>query len=336
MADIDNHANGPLVQLKITSATCSFFALGATVYRLYKRRGRFGADDLWALFALVALIIQVVAVFLHIPLPNTLSNTTRIAVYYLTGTTFCLIIWASRLSILFSIVRIEPSATRRKLLFWISATFVASALFLVGQLFWLCEANPSWKSFKSPHAQCELPQQVAISQIVTDVISDSILLLAPLPLFRSLRDKSLNHKLTLMFSTCVVTTIVSLVHAAFILKDYDMKILISAIVEACLSLIVANIPVVITTTIDVVGEPDHAQNGETVQFSSIFWFSEAQQTGAMELHTIAKESPDAVKPSYPQTPENSTWNQNNLPARERLSIGCPQNRVFITGPLSPI
>ncbi|KAJ7910272.1 hypothetical protein B0H13DRAFT_2012702 [Mycena leptocephala] len=96
MTDIHIDANDPLVQLKITSATCSFFALGATVYRLYKRRGRFGADDFWALFALVALIIQVVTVFLHIPLPNTLSNTTRIAVYYLTGTTFCLIIWSVR------------------------------------------------------------------------------------------------------------------------------------------------------------------------------------------------------------------------------------------------
>ncbi|KAJ7910271.1 hypothetical protein B0H13DRAFT_2012698, partial [Mycena leptocephala] len=71
-----------------------------------------------------------------------------------------------------------------------------------------------------------------------------------------------------MFSTCVVTTIVcltcpvqanihisqvSLVHAAFILRNCGMKILILAIVEDCLSLIVANIPVVITTTIDIVG-----------------------------------------------------------------------------------
>jgi hypothetical protein len=89
-----------------------------------------------------------------------------------------------------------------------------------------------------------------------------------------------------------------------------------------LSLIVANIPVVITTTIDIVGEPDHAQNGKTVQFSSIFWFSEAQTTGAMELHAIAEESPD-TKLSYPKTTENSTWNQNNLPVRGRSSIGCP-------------
>ncbi|KAJ7922310.1 hypothetical protein B0H13DRAFT_1983381, partial [Mycena leptocephala] len=73
---------GPLKQVKITSATCSFFALGTTIYRLYKRRGRFGADDFWALFAFVALIIQVVVLFLPVivpvrPQPNSLTNKSR-------------------------------------------------------------------------------------------------------------------------------------------------------------------------------------------------------------------------------------------------------------------
>ncbi|KAJ7922283.1 hypothetical protein B0H13DRAFT_2267548 [Mycena leptocephala] len=227
------------------------------------------------------------------------------------GTTFYLIIWASRLSILFSIVRIEPSAQRRRLLFWVAATFVAAALFLLGQLFWICESNPSWKNFES--VQCELPLQVGICQIVTDVIADSILLLAPLPLFRNLIDKSLGYKLTLLFSTCVVTTIVSLVHAAFILRDKDVKIFISAIVEIqdCLSLIVANIPVVITTTIDIVGEPGQDQIGKSVQLTSVFWFSEGRTTGAMELHTITE---DPAKLSYAmKNTAASAWNQNDLP-----------------------
>jgi hypothetical protein len=66
------------------------------IFRLYKRRRRLWADDIWALFASVALVIQVVAIFLHviilvalpvnaltnqaqIPPPNSLSYTTRIA-----------------------------------------------------------------------------------------------------------------------------------------------------------------------------------------------------------------------------------------------------------------
>ncbi|KAJ7922316.1 hypothetical protein B0H13DRAFT_125073 [Mycena leptocephala] len=303
------------MKVKITAATCSFLALGTTIYRLYKRRGRFWADDFWALFALVALIIQLVVLFL----PTT-NNTTRRIVFYLMGATFYLIIWASRLSILFSIIRIEPSAQRRRLLFWVAGTFVVAALFLLGQLFWICKPNSS--------VGCEFPPQVGICQIVTDVIADSILLLAPLPLFRKLVDKSLGYKLTLLFSTCVVTTIVSLVHSAFLLTHANMKILISAIVEGCVSLIVANIPVVITTTIDIVGEPDQAQTGKSVQLTSVLWFSEAQTTGAMELHIIA-EDPAKL----------SAWNHNDLPVSEGIvvdKLSCTKPVVVFVDPLLPI
>jgi len=42
-----------------------------------------------------------------------------------------------------------------------------------------------------------------------DVIADAILMYFPLHLFRDLLDKSLHLKLGLIFSTCVVTTVVS-------------------------------------------------------------------------------------------------------------------------------
>ncbi|KAJ7824679.1 hypothetical protein B0H14DRAFT_2823232 [Mycena olivaceomarginata] len=198
----------PLVQLKITSATCSLFALVMTAYRLYKRSGRFWADDACALFAFVSLIIQVVSVFLHVPVPNNLTKTARVSAYYLMALTFYSIIWTSRLSILFSIIRIHPSPSARKHLFWVAVSFVTAVLFLFGQLLWVCETEPLWKDAANP--QCRLPLQVAICQLVTDM---------------------LRRKLTLIFSTCVVTTIVSLVHAAFILRNGGIKVVISAIVE---------------------------------------------------------------------------------------------------------
>ncbi|KAJ7847067.1 hypothetical protein B0H13DRAFT_1907441 [Mycena leptocephala] len=218
------------------------------------------------------------------------NNISNITAYYFMGTTFYLII---------CIIRIEPSAQRRRLLFWVAAAFVAAALFLLGQMFWICESDHSAEYY------------AYVACVKADVISDSILLLAPLLLLRNLIDKSLGRKLTLLFSTCVVTTIVSLVHAAFILRDEDMKILISAIVEIqdCLSLVVANIPVVITTTIDIVGEPHQVQTGKSVQLTSVFWFSEAQTTGAIELHTIAE---DPAKPPYVKNTAASARNQNDL------------------------
>ncbi|KAJ7147600.1 hypothetical protein C8R43DRAFT_889556, partial [Mycena crocata] len=301
----------------VTCATCSSVALGTTVYRLYMRRGRIWADDAWALFALMALIVQIVAVFLHVPVPNNLSRTARVAAYYLMATTFYAVIWASRLSILFSIVRIDPSESRRRRLFWVAVAFVATTLFLLAQLLWVCEPEPSWKD--APNPQCHLPLQVAICQLVTDVIADLILLLAPVPLFRQLADKALRRKLTLIFSTCVVTTIVSLVHAAFILRNGGIKVVISALVEDCLSLIVANIPIVVTALVNITGETDHVRTGHSsLRFSTMPWFNGATSSsqglttrGTEAFTTVGLPTiGDDAELSFVKTNKQVSWTDN--------------------------
>ncbi|KAJ7709047.1 hypothetical protein B0H17DRAFT_916276 [Mycena rosella] len=189
---------------------CLIFVLIVLV-RLYKQRGRFWADDAWALFAFLALIIQVVSVFLHVinshTFPIEILTIDRSCLFqishYLMATTFYAIIWASRLSILFSIVRIDPSEQRHTQLFWVAIAFFAVTLFLFAQLLWVCEPEPSWKD--APNPQCHLPLQIVICQLVTDIIADGILLFAPVPLFQNLADKVLCRKLTLIFSTCVCT-----------------------------------------------------------------------------------------------------------------------------------
>ncbi|KAJ7186981.1 hypothetical protein C8R46DRAFT_282393 [Mycena filopes] len=313
--------NDPLVQLKITSATCSVFALGTTIYRLYKRRGRYWADDFWALFASVCLVMQVVAVFLHVPIPNKLSAATRVSAYYLMATTFYAVIWASRLSILFSIIRIDPSPERRQRMYWVSLAFLGAAIILIAQLLWVCEPQPAWK--KTPNPQCQLPLEVAVLQLVTDIIADSTLLFAPLPLFRTLFDKELRYKLTLIFSTCVVTTIVSLVHAAFILRNGGIKVVISALVEDCLSLIVANLPVLVTTMIDIVGEPE--RDPARTPFSTLMWFSAAHSvhSGEVPLYTIREEDADAdVKSTAFSAVSSVRWNEVHPdPERQSTSRG---------------
>jgi hypothetical protein len=60
-----------------------------------------------------------------------------------------------------------------------------------------------------------------------------------------------------------------------------------SVIQGCLSLIVANIPVTITTTIDIVGQPLH---GETAKFSTIFWLGNTETTAAMQLQTIDEET----------------------------------------------
>jgi hypothetical protein len=104
-----------------------------------------------------------------------------------------------------------------------------------------------------------------------------------------------------------------------------------------LSLIVANIPVVITTTIDIVGERDQVQTGKSVQLTSVFWFSEGRTTGAMELHTITE---DHAKLSYAmKNTAASAWNHNDLPVSEGTAVdklSCIKPVVVFVDPLLPI
>ncbi|KAJ7219892.1 hypothetical protein B0H12DRAFT_1270605 [Mycena haematopus] len=126
--------------------------------------------------------------------------------------------------------------------------------------------------------------------VKADLISNAILLFAPWPLFRSLVDKSLGYKLTSIFSTCMLTTFVSLSHATFICKDDHIKVAFSGLVEGFLSLVVANIPVIITTTVDIVGQPDHRG---TAVFSTIFWLGNTETSGTMQLQIIGEDRPNA-------------------------------------------
>ncbi|KAK0202323.1 hypothetical protein DFS33DRAFT_1384673 [Desarmillaria ectypa] len=257
-------ASDPLVILKISCVVCSTVAIATTVHRLFIRRGRYWADDAWAMISMTALFLQIASVFMHLPNPSVLSRSTRIAAYYLMATTFYVVIWTARLSILFSIIRIDPSETRRRRLLGIAALFILVLTILIAQLYWVCEPEPRWKDMRSP--QCTLNKEVAICQLVSDVIADLILIIAPLKLLAGIEDKGLRHRLMVIFSTCIVTTIVSLVHAAYILTRVPTKVVISAIVEDCVSLIVCNVPVVVTAVIRIRedSQRSRAQKGQLV------------------------------------------------------------------------
>ncbi|KAF9465586.1 hypothetical protein BDZ94DRAFT_1306937 [Collybia nuda] len=237
----------PLIQIKITSSVCSAFAIGTTIHRVVIRWGRLQADDGWALFSMFTLLIQIAGVFMHVPDPTRLSHLSRVASYYLMATSFYTIIWSARLSILFSIIRVDSSDNRKRLLKLVAVLFSVVCIVLIAQLYWVCEPQPKWKDLPSP--QCTLNKQIAICQLVSDVIADSILLVVPLKLLQGVQDRQLRLRLMVIFSTCIVTTVVSLVHAVYILNHGGKKVIISALVEDCFSLIICNIPVVFTSVI---------------------------------------------------------------------------------------
>ena len=166
-----------------------------------------------------SLIVQFGGVFMHVQHPSDLSRLNRVAAYYLMATTFYTVIWAARLSILFSIIRIDPSPAIRRRLKWLAAAFLAAVCALLFQFFWTCEHSHAWKSDASP--QCPLPKQVAICQLIStcvfyilvtlfllteaappaDILADLALILLPIRLLRGIKDKRLRWRLVSIFST---------------------------------------------------------------------------------------------------------------------------------------
>jgi hypothetical protein len=63
------------------------------------------------------------------------------------------------------------------------------------------------------------------------VVSDTVLLVAPIRIFMVIIDVKLRYRVMIIFGTCIVTTIVSLVHAAFIFQSKSLPELIAGAVE---------------------------------------------------------------------------------------------------------
>jgi len=315
--------SNPLIEMKITSVVCSTAAVLSTFYRLFIRRGRFWWDDAWALFSMLALFCQIASVFMHVPNPAELTKVNRVAAYYLMATSFYAIIWAARLSILFSIIRLDPSPFRKRVLLYIAGVYFTVTLFLISQLFWVCEPeniHNQWKNAASP--QCTLNKQVAISQLVSDILADMVLIIAPLKLFSELGDRRLRVRLFAIFSTCVVTTIVSLVHAAYILTLGGPKVLIAALVEDCMSLFVANVPIVATALFKLREKPATSAKiptGMTKMSTNIFFNRKTETAvdgtvvtlgGLTTTQQLSTEDPsktqgtvDSVQSLYPEDKE---------------------------------
>lgn len=270
----------PLVQMKITDVVCSAAAILSTIYRLILRRNRLWWDDGWAVFSLLALIIQIASVWMHVSNPADLSPVNRVAAYYLLATSFYAVIWSARLSILYSVIRLDPSPHRRKILLYIAAGYMTVTVILLCQLFWICEPENMgnhWKDLRNP--QCTLNKQVAICQLVSDIIADLILILAPVKLFSELGDRKLRVRLVMIFSTCIVTTIVSLVHATYILTLGGPKVLIAALVEDCMSLFVCNVPVVATALFNLREKtPEEIRGANTKASTNIFFHRKTERT----------------------------------------------------------
>jgi hypothetical protein len=95
----------------------------------------------------------------------------RIAAYWMVTLAFTCTLWAARMSMLYSIVRITPTiVSAARYTRWLVAFFAAMWAALLLQKTILCATDRAW--YAAPAPQCHLGHRVAILELTSACLRD--------------------------------------------------------------------------------------------------------------------------------------------------------------------
>lgn len=234
------------------------FAICLTTFRLGFRYyiRRLWWDDFWAALSCCCTFVCLVATWmLASPLDNpyiqtnTLgiaaqSRTTHVISWWMDVLFYTCSIWFARLSIVSSFIRIAPPSCSRTAALAAAAFFVGMWLYIMLAKTIPCVIDRSW--YNVAFIQCPIPEWVAISEVITDSLSDIILVCLPLRLLWRLRVPSNQRTMIIaVFSSSILTSIISVIHTTYIIPPTFIGG-VTADVESAVSLIVCNLLVIVT------------------------------------------------------------------------------------------
>ncbi|KZT00888.1 uncharacterized protein LAESUDRAFT_687446 [Laetiporus sulphureus 93-53] len=249
MSTTDAEVRHGLLTMTVVSAVLPPIGILLTTFRLYERtiQRRLWWDDAVAAVTLVLAIIFTVTDELLVRLreyPGEFSQDTKIHLYYMGAIFYYLVTWGAKVSILFTIIRLLLPGRFRRTLGLFTVAFLVAVSVLFAQVFWVCETEPAWKKEQPP--QCDLGRNVAIAQVICDVTTDVVLIAAPVSLvWRVKLQRPQKIRIIAIFSTSIIMTAVSLYHADLVLRDAGISEDIAAVAQASVSLIVANLNVIV-------------------------------------------------------------------------------------------
>ncbi|KAH7906776.1 hypothetical protein BJ138DRAFT_579965 [Hygrophoropsis aurantiaca] len=225
----------------VKAITTYSVAISSTLFRLSYRwyTTRFWWEDTWAALALLWSLLCLICTAIQVPIldmgPEPLID--KVSVWIISICLTC-VIWSVRLSIAFSFIRIaKPAPELRRFAHGVALAFALMWIGLVGQKIYVCS-----------HLACQMGSDVAISQLVTDSVSDSILVALPFALLRGVRI-SRNARILILcaFSASILITAVTIAFSALLfVPSLGMTALIVAHVQAALSLLICNLLVIVT------------------------------------------------------------------------------------------
>ncbi|KAF8909577.1 hypothetical protein CPB85DRAFT_1253589 [Mucidula mucida] len=226
--DIDDDVHR---QIFVSASVGMTIAAITTLLRVALRFRRFWWDDGLALGALALLIVTAATGGLYYNLRGKELSVSANERTLTMRNYFDMTIWISRLSLMANIIRL---GSYQKRLYAATALFLIVMLILVAQVFWVCEPQDRTRTGRA--IQCH-----------TDVFADIVLITAPLLLLRYMQSNEIKmQKLRLGVSFAVggFTSIVSIVHAVYLLQNTQISIVVSN-AELSVSVIISNFAVLV-------------------------------------------------------------------------------------------
>lgn len=233
------------VTLRAVSSGFMILGLVLTVFRLAYRiwLGRFWVEDAWAGVAFLCGVAAFTSCWTY----TKAVGEEGIISFWVYSFTFPSVVWAVRQSILFSIVRIVYATQHlRRLMFCLAGLFLCLWAGLVAQKAWHYGHNTSWYQ-TTGKVHILMTQPMIMFELITDCLSDTILIILPLRLLWSLRlPKRQKRMILAIFSSSIIVTIISIFRGVCQISKYVTVLALTTDFETALSLLVCNLLVVVT------------------------------------------------------------------------------------------
>ncbi|KAF9551712.1 hypothetical protein CPC08DRAFT_621439, partial [Agrocybe pediades] len=226
---------------------CHSLAISTTSFRLWHRYRdlRLWWDDFWAAVALVTDII-VFAVYL-IVFSSTVQSPPKpayltFALRWLTLICYTIALWAARMTVAVTIVRLHPRGSARRHAATASIIFSAFAIAMIIQKIVIC----SQKQGNSPRC-IVIPRYTGILELVTNLLEDLWLLIAPASMLWKMKLQKSHRRLIFAIFLCgIFTALASIIHAVFILLNSAAWLGIVGHIEITVAIAVSNLLVLVT------------------------------------------------------------------------------------------
>ncbi|KAJ3510446.1 hypothetical protein NLJ89_g4670 [Agrocybe chaxingu] len=231
-----------LLEIRIILAVLHSSAIASAVFRLGHRFHirRLWWDDFWAAVAVSAEVICFV-VFMTVVSPSNKTPTVAgpglgsagrlvVVLSYTTG------LWASRLTVSVTIVRLLARGHLRQYSVIASVVFAIFWSVLVLQKIFFCGRD------LRKYSQCRIPRYTGIMELTMDIIADVWIICIPAYILWQMKLRRNHHRMILAIFMCgILTTLASIVHSVFILLSSSIWIGLSAHIQLAISVFVSNL-----------------------------------------------------------------------------------------------